>query len=34
VLSEAFRRRRPERQPGVAPNRLPPRLTAVEDEPS
>jgi uncharacterized protein YlzI (FlbEa/FlbD family) len=34
VLSEAFRRRRPERQPGVSPNRSPPRLTAVEDEPS
>lgn len=34
VLSDAFRRRRPERQPGVAPPRQPPRLTAVEDEPT
>lgn len=36
VLGEAFRRRRPERQPGPgpAPSRDVPRLTAVEDQPS
>ena len=34
VLSEAFRRRRPERQPGPAPSRDVPRLSAVEDQPS
>jgi len=34
VMSEAFRRRRPLRQPGpTAIHREPPRLTAVEDEP-
>jgi uncharacterized protein YlzI (FlbEa/FlbD family) len=34
VLSDAFRRRRPERQPGPATSREVPRLTAVEDQPS
>lgn len=34
VMSEAFRRRRPQRQPGpTAIHRDPPRLTAVEDNP-
>lgn len=35
VLSEAFRRRRTQRQSGpTAAHREPPRLTAVEDQPS
>jgi len=34
VLSEAFRRRRPERRPGGPPAREGPHLAAVEDEPS
>jgi flagellar protein FlbD len=34
VLSDAFRRRRPERPPGIAGTREPPRLSAVEDKPS
>jgi flagellar protein FlbD len=34
VMSEAFRRRRPERTGGLSLNRDAPRLSAVEDEPS
>ena len=34
VLSDAFRRRRPERPAVVAPGREVPRLIAVEDQPS
>ncbi len=34
VLSEAFRRRRPERAGSPLPSREGPRLTAVEDQPS